>query len=163
MVPDSEDAGKLIEMMLLVLMETVGRGTVSGREELGCDADLLTTLGTSETMGDEAMDTEDGGWETTSFTFTGKDTAEMLAGAEVLLVDITGVTDGIEFTWDKETATVALTCSGLAACPKLGKDDICGVETASNLVTVAEGGGGVDLTKEAGARVVGVSGLSLLG
>ena len=70
-------------MMLLVLLETVGKGTVSRRVEIGCDADLLARLGTSEAMGDEAMDTEDSGWETTSFKFTGEDTVGMLAGGKV--------------------------------------------------------------------------------
>lgn len=57
--PDSkdDDAGKLMEMILLVLMETVGRGTVSDKEGVGWTLDLLTTLVTRDVIDDDAMAT----------------------------------------------------------------------------------------------------------
>jgi len=165
--PDSKadvGAGKLIEMMLLVLIETVGRGTFSDREGV----DLLTTLVTRDTMGEDAMETVEIGWEVTAVTVTEKG---MATAAEAVVTEDTGA---IEETCDKETDTVDAGPSCLAVVEKLAelvaklgklvvtfgvaKDDTfgtSGVEAASNLVTVAVGG--VALTKEAEARVVDVS------
>lgn len=130
-------------MILLVLIETVGRGTVSVREGL----DLLTTLVTRDTIDEDAMATVEMGWDVTAVTVTGKGTTV------AAVVDITGITG------DTETDTVG---SGvavkLADIFGIATDDIfgiSGVETASNLVTVAEALGGTGTVSGTSADELG--------
>jgi len=130
-------------MILLVLIETVGRGTVSVREGL----DLLTMLVTRDTIDEDAMATVEMGWDVTAVTVTGKGTTV------AAVVDITGITG------DTETDTVG---SGvavkLADIFGIATDDIfgiSGVETASNLVTVAEALGGTGTVSGTSADELG--------
>lgn len=135
-------------MILLVLIETVGRGTVSVREGLG----LLTTLVTRDTIEEDAMATVEMGWEVTAVTVTGNGTTE------AAVVDIAGVTGA------RETDTVGAGPSGLDVAVKvadifgIATDDtfgISGVETASNLVTVAEAVGGAGTVSGTSADELG--------